>query len=137
MANEKADEATKKAARTKIDGILKRVKAGEDFGKLAQENSDDGSKAQGGDLGFFPQGKMVPAFDKAAFSLKPGEVSDVVTTEFGYHIIKLVERKGASMVAYEQVKPQIVEFLSNQRRQTRGQAFIEEAKKKAKIEVLV
>ncbi len=137
MAEEKADEAKKKAARTKIDGLLKRVKAGEDFAKLAKEHSDDGSKEQGGDLGFFQQGRMVPAFDKVAFSLKPGDVSDVVTTEFGYHIIKVVERKPASVVAYDEVKPQILEFLSNQKKQNRGQAFIEEARKKAKIEVLV
>lgn len=137
MAEQNADEAKKKSARAKIDGILKRVKAGEDFAKLAKENSDDGSKDQGGDLGFFEQGRMVPAFDKVAFSLKPGEISDVVTTEFGYHIIKVAERKPASVVAYDEVKPRIVEYLSNQKKQARGQAFIEEAKKKAKIEVLV
>jgi peptidyl-prolyl cis-trans isomerase C len=137
MANEKSDEAAKKAARTKIEGILKRVKAGEDFAKLAKENSDDGSKEQGGDLGFFPQGKMVPEFEKAAFSLKPGEISDIVTTQFGYHIIKTTERKEATMVPFDQVKPRLLDFLSNQKKQERGRAFIDEAKKKAKIEVLV
>ena len=68
----------KKEARAKIDGVLKRAKAGEDFAALAKENSEDGSAAQGGDLGFFPRGQMVPAFDQAAFALKPGEISDVV-----------------------------------------------------------
>jgi len=137
MANEQADEATKKAARTKIEGILKRVKSGEDFAKLARENSDDGSKDQGGDLGFFPRGQMVPPFDQAVFALKPGEVSDVVTTQFGYHIIKLMERKEATTVPYEKVQPQIVDYLTNQKKQQRVSAFIEEAKKRAKIEVLV
>jgi peptidyl-prolyl cis-trans isomerase C len=137
MANKEADEAAKKAARTKIDGILKRVKAGEDFAKLARENSDDGSKEQGGDLGFFQQGRMVPEFDKMAFSLKPGEVSDVVTTQFGYHIIKVSERKEASTVPFDTVKGKIVEYLSNQKKQERANAVIEDAKKKAKIEVLV
>jgi peptidyl-prolyl cis-trans isomerase C len=137
MANEKADEATKKTARTKIEGLLKRVKAGEDFAALAKEHSDDGSKEQGGDLGFFPQGKMVPEFEKAAFSMKPGEVSDIVTTQFGYHIIKTTERKEATVVPFEQVKPRLIDFLSNQKKQERGRAFIDEAKKKAKIEVLV
>jgi len=137
MANEKADEATKKQARTKIEGILKRVRAGEDFAKLAKENSDDGSKDQGGDLGFFQRGAMVPEFDKVAFSLKPGEVSDVVTTQFGYHVIKVIERKDASAVPYDKVQAQIVEYLSNQKKKQRVDAFIEEAKKRAKIEVLV
>lgn len=137
MANEKADEATKKQARTKIEGILKRVKAGEDFAKLAKENSDDGSKDQGGDLGFFQRGQMVPPFDQAAFSLKPGEISDVVTTQFGYHIIKVIERKDATMVPYEKVQPRIVEFLTDQKKKQRVDAFIEEARTRAKIEVLV
>jgi peptidyl-prolyl cis-trans isomerase C len=137
MADEKADQATKTAARTKIDGLLKRVKSGEDFAKLAKEYSDDGSKDQGGDLGFFPRGQMVPPFDEAVFKLQPGEVSEVVTTQFGYHIIKLAERKDGSTVPFDQVKDRVVEFLSNQKKQQRAEAFIEEVKKKAKIEVLV
>jgi peptidyl-prolyl cis-trans isomerase C len=137
MANDQADEATKAKARTKIDGILKRVRAGEDFAKLAQENSDDGSKAQGGDLGFFTRGQMVPPFDKAAFAMKPGEVSEVVTTQFGYHIIKMAERRDSTVMPYEKLQPQIQEFLTNQRKRERVNAFIEEAKKRARIEVLI
>jgi peptidyl-prolyl cis-trans isomerase C len=131
------DEAAKKAARTKIDELLKRAKAGEDFAALAKANSQDGSASQGGDLGPFPRGRMVPEFDKVAFSLKPGEISDVVTTEFGYHIIKLTEKKEASTVPLDQVKPQVLEFLTNQKKQQRVDSFIDEAKKRAKIEVLV
>jgi peptidyl-prolyl cis-trans isomerase C len=137
MANEQADEETKKKARAKIEDILKRVRAGEDFAKLASENSDDGSKAQGGDLGFFKRGQMVGPFDQAAFALEPGEVSDIVTTQFGYHIIKLIERKDPTVVPYEKVQPQIVQFLSEQKKRDRVGAVIEEAKKRAKIEVLV
>jgi peptidyl-prolyl cis-trans isomerase C len=136
-AKEGVDEATRKAARAKIDGILKRAKGGEDFAALARENSADGSAAQGGDLGFFPRGQMVPAFDQAAFALKPGELSDVVTTQFGYHIIKLTEKKEASTIPLEQVKPRVLEFLTNQKKQERVDSFINEAKKRAKIEVLV
>lgn len=136
-AAEKDDEATKTAARAKIDGVLKRAKAGEDFAALAKENSADGSAAQGGDLGFFPRGQMVPPFDQAAFALKPGEISDVVTTEFGYHIIKLTEKKEASLVPLDQVKPKVIEYLTNQKKQERVDSFINEAKKRAKIEVLV
>jgi len=137
MANEGADEATKKAARSKIDGLLQRVRGGEDFGKLAREHSDDGSKEQGGDLGFFGRGQMVPPFEQAAFALKPGDVSDVVTTQFGYHIIKVAEKKPASTVPYDEVKEQIVGFLSNQKKQQHVETFVEEARKRAKVEVLV
>ena len=137
MVKSDADDPTKAKARAKIDDLLKRVKAGEDFSKLARENSDDGSKDQGGDLGFFSKGQMVPAFDQAAFALKPGEVSEVVTTQFGHHIIKLVERKDATVVPYDKVQPQILEFLSNQKKRERVNGFVEDAKKRAKIEVLV
>jgi peptidyl-prolyl cis-trans isomerase C len=133
MANEKSTEAEKKAARTKIDGVLKRAKAGEDFAALAKEHSQDGSAQQGGDLNFFRRGQMVPPFEQAAFSLKPGEISDVVETQFGYHIIKVTERKDAAAVPFEQVSARIVQFLKQQR----ANAFIEAAKKKARIEVLV
>ena len=137
MVDEKADDATRKAARAKADDILKRAKAGEDFAALAKQHSQDPSGQQGGDLGVFPRGQMVPAFEQAAFALQPGAISDVVTTQFGYHIIKLAEKKEASTVPFDQVKPQVVEYLTNQKKQQRVEAFIEEAKKRAKIEVLV
>lgn len=90
----KHPELDPKLSRTKAEEVLKRVRAGEDFAKLAQEfSSDPGSKEKGGDLGWFGAGSMVPEFEKAAFALKPGQVSEIVETKYGFHIIKLDERK--------------------------------------------
>ncbi|MFL6207659.1 MAG: peptidylprolyl isomerase [Pyrinomonadaceae bacterium] len=83
-----------KVARAKTEDLLRRARAGEDFAVLAREYSGDpGSKQNGGDLGWFGRGMMVKPFEDAAFKLKPGEVSDIVETQFGYHIIKLDERR--------------------------------------------
>jgi parvulin-like peptidyl-prolyl isomerase len=90
----KHPELDTKQARAKAEDVLKRVKAGEDFAKLAKEfSTDPGSKEKGGDLGWFGHGQMVPEFEKAAFAMQPGQVSDIVESQFGYHIIKVDEKK--------------------------------------------
>ncbi|MEO6214353.1 MAG: peptidylprolyl isomerase [Vicinamibacterales bacterium] len=131
------DADAKKAAKTKAESLLKQIKGGGDFAKLAQEHSSDGSAQQGGDLGFFTRGQMVGPFEQAAFGLKPGQVSDLVETQFGFHIIKTTERKEPSTVPLEQVTDRVREFLTGQRKQERGEAFITGLKSKSKIEVLI
>jgi peptidyl-prolyl cis-trans isomerase C len=134
----KADEAAKAKARAEIDAVLKQAKAGEDFAKLAQAKSQDEASARnGGDLNFFPHGQMVPAFEQAAFALQPGDISDVVTTQFGFHVIKVTDRKPAAAVPLEQVKDQLKVFLQNQKKRQRAEAFIATLRQKSKIEVLV
>ena len=89
------------------EAIRARLTKGEDFATLAQEFSEDGSKEKGGDLGFFPQGAMVPAFDKAVFALQIGQISDIVQTQFGYHLIKLEEIQNAVTPALAEVQDEI------------------------------
>jgi parvulin-like peptidyl-prolyl isomerase len=79
---------TKEEARKTIESIIARLKGGEDFGKLAGEFGEDGTKTRGGDLGVFGRGQMVKPFEDAAFALQPGQVSGVVETEFGFHVVK-------------------------------------------------
>jgi peptidyl-prolyl cis-trans isomerase D len=109
-------DAEKKAALAKAQDLLKQLKAGADFTQLAQKNSDDTSNApKGGDLGWFVRGTMVPEFDSAAFAMKPGQLSEIVTTEFGYHIIKLDEKEAARVKPFEEVKDQLAAELKKQR----------------------
>jgi peptidyl-prolyl cis-trans isomerase SurA len=93
-------DSAKKAALAQADSILGRIRSGDDFGSLAKHYSDDpGSKEKGGDLGWFRRGQMVEAFENAAYSMAPGQVSGVVESPFGYHIIKLEKIRGAERSA--------------------------------------
>jgi peptidyl-prolyl cis-trans isomerase C len=133
----KATDQEKKAAREKADKLRKDLAGGADFAALAKANSTCPSSQQGGDLGYFGKGKMVPAFEKAAFALKPGEISDVVETQFGYHIIKLTEKKAAEKVDFKEVKPRIDDYLKNQKVGTAVNDYLTETRKTAKIELLL
>lgn len=130
----KATKEDKEKAKEKAEKLLKEVKAGKDFAELAKANSTCPSKAQGGDLGFFGKGQMVPAFESAAFAMKPGEVSNVVETQFGYHIIKVTEKKDAGSASFDEVKDRINEYLKNQKIQKGVLDYIANLKEKAKIE---
>jgi peptidyl-prolyl cis-trans isomerase D len=119
----KDDAAVKKQA----EELLTKVKAGADFAQLATKYSeDDASKAKGGDLDFFPKGQMVPEFDKAAFPMKPGEISDLVKTQYGYHIIKVTDKKAASTKPLEEVRTQIEDQLKWERAQAEAQRISDE-----------
>jgi peptidyl-prolyl cis-trans isomerase D len=106
--SKEADEETVKAAREKISKALEKANAGEDFAGLAQKYSEDSTASRGGDLGFFERGQMVESFERAAFALKPGKISPVVRTQFGYHIIKMEEREEEKTKALEEVRDEII-----------------------------
>jgi foldase protein PrsA len=117
------------------DEILGLLKGGADFASLAQERSKDpGSGANGGDLGFFGRGQMVPPFEEAAFTLEKGQLSEVVESEFGFHIIKVVDKKSATTASFEEKKEEIKEMLTDQRKSEVAQNYIDELKAGAKIE---
>jgi peptidyl-prolyl cis-trans isomerase C len=122
---------TKEEAKKKAQAILDRLRKGEDFAKLAEENSaDPGSKVKGGDLEYFAKGIMVPEFDKVAFTLKPGEMSDLVETQFGYHIIKVEDHRNKP-ITDEATKKQISDKL----KQTKLEAAIKEIADKSNVQV--
>jgi parvulin-like peptidyl-prolyl isomerase len=126
-AQEGKPELTEEQAKAKAEDLHKQLVAGASFDELAKKESDDvGSGARGGDLGSFGRGQMVPEFEKAAFEAKKGELTPVVRTQFGYHIIKVDDHE---MTPFEQVKP----TLEKNERQARMQAKLEEMKTNAKV----
>jgi len=115
--------------------ILKRINNGEDFADLARSFSkDSGSASKGGDLGFFGRGKMIPEFEEVAFSLKPGEVSKPLKSRFGYHIIKVTERKKGVQLAFDEVRDKIRERLTSERQSELFESLIKRLMEKSKIE---
>ncbi|MCA0400705.1 MAG: peptidylprolyl isomerase [Proteobacteria bacterium] len=122
---EQEDEAKK---------IHARLKGGEDFAKIAKEASKDpGSGAEGGDLGFFTKERMVPEFSAAAFALKPGEISEPVKSQFGWHVIKLEEKRNRPIPTLDQVKERLQQALA-QKAQSEYLAKLREGAKVEKIE---
>src|SRR5258708_37076196 len=128
----------KAEAKTKAATVLKTVRSGGDFATLAQANSSDtGSAQNGGDLGFFPKGQMTPAFEEAAFKLKPGTVSPLVETPFGFHIIKVIKRRPPRTPPFDEVSTKIKEYLEQGQRGQKLEQFVEQVKAKGKVEILV
>ncbi|MDH3378513.1 MAG: peptidylprolyl isomerase [Gammaproteobacteria bacterium] len=132
-----ADPAAEQAAKAQIDKVLAEARAGADFAELATQHSQAPSAPQGGDLGFFGPGKMVPPFEQAAFALAPNEISEVVRTQFGYHIIRLEERRGGETLPKEAVAPQIRSYLTQQKVQQGVQDLVQDLRASGNVEVLL
>ena len=112
-----------------------RARKGEDFGALAKELSEEpGAKESGGDLGFFPKDRMVPEFSEVAFSQKVGDISDPVRTQFGWHVIKVTDKKAAGTVPYEEVKAQLITYLKAKKREEAAQTLLKSLRTSAQIE---
>ena len=133
---EGATEEDRAEARKKIEAIQDELENGADFAELAKEKSEGPSSENGGDLGYFSADKMVPSFYNAAFALQPGEVSDIVETRFGYHIIKLEDRKDAWLPGFDEVKEHLRPQLEQQKAQMVFQEYVQQLQGKAEIEIL-
>ena len=130
----KADKSKKAEARKRLEKIQERLQKGEKFSALAKEASQCPSSSKGGDLGSFGRGKMAKPFEEAAFSLKPGQVSDIVETRFGYHLIKVLEKTPESTVPYKDAKGRIEKHLKKEKVQKEVSSYLEKVKEKAKVE---
>lgn len=129
-------EDKKQAKRKQMEELLKRARGGEDFAKLAKEYSEDsGSKDRGGEY-TFPRGKMVPPFESAAFSLAVGQISDIVTTQYGYHIIKLLEKIPAQKMELAQVADDLKDRLKQRAVQEQLKDYVPKLIKEANVEIL-
>jgi peptidyl-prolyl cis-trans isomerase D len=118
LKTEGKDDAAVKAT---ASDVLKQAKAGADFAELAKKHSEDEASAKnGGDLDYFGKGKMVPEFDQAAFAMQPGQISDLVKTQYGYHIIKVVDKKAATTRSLPDVRQQITDQLAYERAQAQA-----------------
>jgi len=138
LVQEGATPEAKAAAKKKADAIWSLLDAGQDFAELARKNSDDpGSKDSGGELPWMSPGQTVPPFEAAALALTPGKTSSVVETQFGYHIIKLHEKRSAGVLTYEEVEGRIDEFLKRRGLQQRIETEIQTLKAQGKVEVFI
>jgi peptidyl-prolyl cis-trans isomerase C len=134
--DQNASENDKKKAKQKAEDIFQRLASGEDFAKVATEVSDDPStNSKGGDLGFFPKGMMVKSFEDVAFALKPGTMSGIVETQYGYHIIKTKEKRPSYTESYDDVKVRIRQYLLQHQLKSKISEFVDKALKDAGVEI--
>lgn len=127
-------QTVKDEKRLKLAGVRGRIEQGADFAEMARQHSECPSKEQGGDLGFFGRGQMVKPFEETAFNLKAGEISNIVETQFGFHIIKVVDRKQAATITLEEAKDKISSHLKSQKEGQIISEYLQELRSSAQIE---
>ena len=130
-ASPEVEQKTKERA----NAVLAKAKKGEDFSKLAAQHSEDSTKDNGGDLGYFGRGRMVKPFEEAAFALKAGQISDLVRSQFGYHIIKVEARKEAKRLSFTEAKEWVEKDLTREKARARYGEYVGGLREKAKITV--
>jgi len=131
------EEAKKAEARKKIEKVRDQARNGQDFATLAKTHSEDPSAAQGGDLGYVRPGQVVKPFEEALFSLKPGEMSDIVETPLGYHLIKAGDRQPEKTIPFESLKDQLKLLLKQEKGKEEANQYIGKIRDTAKVEIFL
>lgn len=129
-----ADQTARAEARKKLENVQQKLHKGGDFAALAKEFSQCPSGADGGNLGPFKRGEMVKPFEEAAFALKPGEVSDIVETKFGYHLIEVTDKQPETTIPFEDVKDRLKQYLKQEKIEKEVRLYVEKLKEKANVE---
>ena len=122
-------------SRKKCQEVLNRIRKGEDFGEMAKLYSQDPSAKDGGDLGYFKKGELLPAFEKELERLQVGEVSGIVRTDFGFHLIKLLDRKGGTPLPFEEARGQVQQEFYRSEMERAVKQFITSLKNKSVIDI--
>jgi peptidyl-prolyl cis-trans isomerase C len=130
-------EEEKEEALQRAEEIREEVAGDADFHEVAREESEGPSASNGGRLGSFQRGQMVPAFEEAAFNLEPGEISEVVETQFGYHIILVTNKSEGQTQSFEEAEAQIQQYLLEQQNNEALQSYVEGLRAEAEVEVLL
>ena len=137
LTTQGVDETERTDKRRRLEEIRRRIVGGADFSEMAREFSEGPSAGDGGRLGTFGRGQMVPEFEDAAFSLGVGEISGIVETQFGYHILEVTDRIPGQSVPYEEVRPNIEEFLMEDTRNQAAQQYVQGLRDTAEVEMLI
>jgi len=132
--DEGATDEQRAQKRRELAGLKDELEKGADFGQLAGQHSDCPSKARGGDLGYFERGKMVKPFSDAAFAMKVGDTSEIVETQFGYHLIKVTDHQEPKVATLDEVKGQIENLLNRQAKDKAVGAYVGKLRESAKIQ---
>ncbi len=131
---EPCGERDRKEALEKAERLLQRVRQGENFGVIAQMESDCASKVRGGDLGFFSRGDANPRIGQMAFALKPGEISNIVQTPYGYHILKLTEKRPPRLETYDEARVEIFQLLKREKTMKLAAEHVAQLRARARVE---
>ena len=132
-----SEESQQQQGKKRIEDIQQKLKDGQDFAELAKNFSEGPSRDKGGDLGYFSRGQMVPPFEEAAFALKPGEMSGIVQTQFGYHLILVTDRRPEKIINYEEVENKIKQYLKQEKVKQDVELYVKKLRDTAEIKTFL